>query len=111
MNWHKITDVAQLEDIKKESKKQPVIIFKHSTTCSISATALGRLERNWKQEEVGELKPYYLDLLNYRPISAQIAKDFNVQHESPQLLLIQDENCTFDASHFDISFSVLKEQL
>ena len=108
MNWNKLIDVNQLQTVKEESYNQPILILKHSTTCSISATALNRLERNWKQEKVGELKPYYLDLLRYRPISAEIASLFKVEHQSPQVLIIQNGECIYDASHFDISFAELE---
>jgi len=109
MNWNQLTDLSQLEVIKEESKQQPILILKHSTTCSISSTALNRLERNWKQESVGELKPYYLDLLKYRPISGAIASTFGVEHQSPQVLIIQNGECIYNASHFDISFAELAE--
>lgn len=108
MDWNKLTEVSQLQTIKEESFNHPVLILKHSTTCSISGTALNRLERNWKQEKVGELKPYYLDLLSYRPISSEIASVFNTEHQSPQVLIIQNGECVYDASHFDISFAKLE---
>lgn len=104
MNWHQLEDAAQLESIKAESFEHPVLLFKHSTTCSISATALNRLERNWKQENVGTLKPYYLDLLQKRPISTQIAQSFAVEHQSPQVLIISNGECIYNESHFGISF-------
>jgi bacillithiol system protein YtxJ len=108
MNWNQLIEVEQLETIKEESYNYPVLILKHSTTCSISGTALNRLERNWKQEKVGELKPYYLDLLRYRPISNEIANLFKVEHQSPQVLIIQNGECVYNASHFDISFAELE---
>jgi bacillithiol system protein YtxJ len=111
MNWHPLNRIEQIEEIKKESHIHPVLILKHSTTCSISATALGRLERKWQQAEVGDLKPYYLDLLSYRPISAQIAETFGVEHESPQILLIHHGESVYEASHFDIAFDEIKAQL
>ncbi len=109
MNWNSLTDVSQLETIKQESFNQPVLILKHSKTCSISTTALNRLERNWKQEKVGDLKPYFLDLLANRPLSAQIASTFDIEHQSPQVLLIKDGLCSYSATHFDISFAELEE--
>jgi bacillithiol system protein YtxJ len=108
MNWNQLIEVEQLETIKEESYNYPVLILKHSTTCSISGTALNRLERNWKQEKVGELKPYYLDLLRYRPISNEIANLFKVEHQSPQVLIIQNGECVYNSSHFDISFAELE---
>jgi bacillithiol system protein YtxJ len=47
MNWIALTSESQLKDILANAE-QPAMIFKHSTRCSISATALNRLERNWK---------------------------------------------------------------
>ncbi|MBS1689208.1 MAG: DUF2847 family protein, partial [Bacteroidetes bacterium] len=35
MNWLDLTNEQQLETIVEQSKTQPVVIFKHSTRCSI----------------------------------------------------------------------------
>lgn len=107
MNWHKLTTTAQLDQIKAESADQPVLIFKHSTSCSISAMALSRLERNWS--DAAGIKPYYLDLLANRSLSGQVANTFAVVHQSPQVLLIQDGQCVYDASHMSISFQALTQ--
>lgn len=107
MNWNKLTSDAQLAQIKEESAKQPVLIFKHSTSCSISAMALSRMERNWN-DQLG-VKPYYLDLLANRPISNRIVSEFGVEHESPQVLLIRNGQCVYDASHMAISFTGLQQ--
>ena len=111
MNWIPLQTAEQLTELEALSHQQPVLIFKHSTRCSISSTALARLERQWKPEQVGELTPYFLDLIAYRPISAQIADLFQVEHESPQLLLIHQGKCLYNASHFDISFEALRDSL
>lgn len=93
------------------SHLQPVVLFKHSTRCSISGTALNRLERHWKDSEMADVKPYHLDLIAHRPISNRIAQVFGVEHQSPQLLLIRKGECVFNASHLDISYSDLKQRL
>ncbi len=109
MNWTKLTDAGQLATIKQESAEGPVLIFKHSTTCSISAMSLSRMERNWKDE--AGIKPYFLDLLRNRQLSSQIAREFAVEHQSPQVLLIQNGECVYDASHMGISFDALRRQV
>lgn len=111
MNWNQLTEESQLEAIKQESYNQPVMLFKHSTRCSISATTLSRLERSWNDAEVSNLKSYYLDLLSYRNISNKIAQEFEIEHESPQVLIIKDGKATFDASHYDITFDNIKENV
>ena len=111
MIWNQLTTEEQLNQIKQESENQPVLIFKHSTTCPISSTAMNRMQRNWKPEEVGDLKLYYLDLLQYRSLSNAVAMTFNVEHESPQVLLIKNGKSVYDESHFGISFEDLKTAL
>jgi len=111
MNWDKLTEENQLDEIKQESYNQPVMILKHSTTCSISATALSRLERAWNTDAAKDIKPYYLDLLKLRPISNKIAQEFDVDHESPQVLIIKNGKSVYNASHFDIRFDEIVKQL
>ncbi|MFY0627950.1 MAG: bacillithiol system redox-active protein YtxJ [Reichenbachiella sp.] len=108
MNWKELESNTQLQDIKKESAQQPVLIFKHSTRCSVSSMALNRLERSWNPEELEGLKIYYLDLIQHRDISNQIAHDFDVPHESPQVLIISDEKCVYHNSHMGISYHEVK---
>ncbi|MBS1778472.1 MAG: bacillithiol system redox-active protein YtxJ [Bacteroidetes bacterium] len=107
MNWIALTEEAQLDQIKEQSKQQPVVIFKHSTRCSISDMAKGRLERKMAPENV---QFYYLDLIRYRNISNDIAKVFGVHHESPQVLLIKNGECVYDESHNGISMEEIAEK-
>lgn len=108
MNWIELTDEQQLDTIIEESKSQPVVIFKHSTRCSISSMAKGRLDR---EEAPQGTKFYYLDLITYRPISNKVAEVFNVHHESPQILLIKNGECTYEESHNGINMEEIEEQL
>ena len=111
INWNSLTQQNQIQDIIAESKEAPVVIFKHSTSCSISATAKSRLERQWAAAGLEEVKPYYLDLLAHRPISNLIAQTFAVEHQSPQLLLIKEGVCQYDASHLGINLNEVKKNI
>jgi len=106
MNWITLNDESQLEQIKEESKQQPVVIFKHSTTCSISSMAKNRLER---ETPAPNTLFYYLDLKAHRAISNKVAEDFHVHHESPQVLLIKNGECTYEESHNGISMADIAE--
>jgi bacillithiol system protein YtxJ len=99
MNWNDLSSITQLETIDTESATQPVVIFKHSTRCSISSAALARLERSWKEEGI---KPYYLDLIAHRDISNAIASKYSVEHQSPQILLIKNGQAVYNESHMGI---------
>jgi bacillithiol system protein YtxJ len=108
MKWTALQELSQIEEIVKESTEQRILIFKHSTSCSISRAALDRMERNWKDEETTNLKPYYLDLLSFRQISNAIAQKFNVDHQSPQVLIIENGKSIYDNSHFGIDYKSVK---
>ena len=100
MNWISLESAQQLDGIKQHQGYS--IIFKHSTRCSISLMAKRRMEMD--ASALPENLPiYFLDLIKYRDISNQIAQDFHVYHQSPQLLLIKDGECILDQSHSDIS--------
>jgi bacillithiol system protein YtxJ len=104
MDWIKLENLSQLEQIKKISTEKPVLIFKHSTRCSISSMAFDRLLRNWKQEDTEKVTPFFLDLIRYRNISDQISSVFGVYHQSPQIILIKEGQAIYDNSHMGISY-------
>ena len=107
MDWIQLTTAAQLADIRELSKKKPQLIFKHSTRCSISSVAKNRLERSSTPANVDF---YFLDLIQNRDISAKIAEEFSVFHESPQVLLIKNGDCIYDESHSGINMADIEEQ-
>src|SRR5579871_2092582 len=109
MNWTELDREEQLDDLKEESKSQAILIFKHSTRCSISNTVLNRLERNWKPETLQPIKTYFLDLLSNRNISQRVAELFSVEHESPQLLIVQNGKPSLVRSHLAIRFEDVQQ--
>ena len=109
MEWLQLKEEAQLNEIIEKSKLEPVVIFKHSTRCSVSSMVKNRLDTAWNNAEAGY--PYYLDLIEYRPVSQKIAELFHVEHESPQVLVINNGVCVYHASHTAINYRDIKEQL
>lgn len=105
MNWLELNSPEQVEEIVYQSSLSPVLIFKHSTTCSISLMVKMRLDQQWSFD----IASYYLDLKKFREVSNLVANKFHVHHESPQVLIIKDGECIFDASHFDIQVPELHE--
>ena len=109
IGWKPLVDLGQLDEIVDLSNEKPVAIFKHSTRCSISRMALKQFENEFDLED--KIAPYFLDLLNHRNISNEIAVRFGVEHQSPQILLIKNGKAIFAASHSDIDATILKQYL
>lgn len=107
--WNQLTALEHLEKLKEESNEKTVAILKHSTRCGISRMVLRQFESNYNLDENANIKLYFLDLLSYRDISNQISERFKVQHESPQLIVLQDGEVVHHASHQGIDAEKLAE--
>lgn len=101
---------SQILALSNSEQLKGVAIFKHSTRCSISHAAWGKLQRQWLWDN-SQLPIYYLDLLNHRPISNEIAQQFSIEHQSPQLLIIKNGKCIYHASHNGILASEIQEAI
>jgi bacillithiol system protein YtxJ len=108
---HQLQTIQQLEEIIEQSQERPILIFKHSTRCSISAMAWDRLKRNWKSEDEEKVSLFYLDLITYRSISNTLAELFQVRHESPQVILIHQGKAIYNASHMGIQYQEIMERV
>lgn len=97
MMWKPLQSLEDLDAAVAASHDHPVVLFKHSTRCSVSAMAKRSFEAQWDPALSAEA--YLLDLITYRPVSNAIAERFEVQHESPQMLVISDARLHFHASH------------
>ena len=101
MSWQRLENFAQVGAIVTASASRPQLIFKHSTRCSISQAAKFRLEADL-QALNALYDIHFLDLLTYRDISKLVAERFDVVHESPQVIVVQNGKASYDATHYDI---------
>ena len=107
VGWRQLTDLGQLNEIVAESADKPVIIFKHSTRCGVSRMVLKQFENEFDLQS--KVTPYFLDLLEHRNISNEIANRFGVFHQSPQLIVIKDGTAVFNDSHGSIDAGALEQ--
>ncbi len=106
--FYTLDKIEQFDEIDEVSQTKPVVLFKHSTRCSISRMALKQFdaEFNYPEEKIDW---YLLDLLNHRDLSNEIASRYNVMHQSPQIIVIRNGKAVFNASHDSISTEDLKQ--
>ena len=105
--------IKSKEDLGKiidESVVKPQIIFKHSTSCGISAYAYEKLaEGAGLLEEKADFN--YLDLLTYRSVSNYIADVLKVLHQSPQIIVLKDKKVVLTLSHSSIQVDKILSSL
>ena len=109
IEWELLESSGQLDQLKEESRDQDILIFKYSTRCSISSMVLSRLDRAWNSDEMKSVKAYFLDLITFRDISDSIEQQFQVRHESPQVILIRNGEPIYNNSHMGISYPTIKD--
>jgi len=110
LDWNTLTQPEQLDALITRSYEVPVVIFKHSIRCGISAMVKAQMEADWDLD-AQEVELHYLDLINYRSISNLVVERLGVWHQSPQLILLKGGQAAYHASHQAIRVSKVKEAL
>ena len=106
--WIKLEDLDGLTKIDELSILKSVAIFKHSTRCPISSMAMTRIEKHIKP---GIIDIYLLDLIAFRDVSNAITEKYKIEHQSPQILLINKGMCFYNDSHTSITFERIVQTL
>jgi bacillithiol system protein YtxJ len=104
-----MTTLADLEKALRERKK-PVVLFKHSTRCPVSAAADAEYRSFVKAHPDAALFTH-LDLIAHRDVSNAIAKRLAVTHESPQAIVLKDGKVASVLNHGDITAEALESHL
>jgi bacillithiol system protein YtxJ len=96
------------QSLLERSKTDPILIFKHSTQCSISSQAYDELERF---RETSGVTCGVVLVIEDRRISNAIAESLGIRHESPQAIVIKNGRPIWNASHWSITAESLNEVL
>src|SRR5215208_1585675 len=94
--FSRIEDRTTLDNLLTDSKQKPVIVFKHSNACSISARAYREMEKFEGQVNI-------LEVQSAREISRELASLTGIRHETPQVIVLRDGKAVWNASHFDVT--------
>lgn len=105
-----LLEIEDLEKVWEASTEKPVLLFKQSTTCPISAKAFSEFQIFLKDNEV-DVAPYFVKVRETREVSNQIAEDLETEHQSPQILLVKDKAPVWNASHNNITVNSITEAL
>ena len=100
-DYRNLQSAADFEALLTASERGRVAVFKHSTTCPLSSLAKNRVDRALADGTL-DLPVYYLDLLRYRGVSALVADELGVRHESPQLIVVDRGEAVYHTSHLAI---------
>lgn|SRR5690625_2500326 len=110
MALKELFELEDLQEVWEASTKGPVLLFKQSTTCPISADAFAQFNSflNTNGENVDA---FFVKVRETRPVSDQIAEDLGIRHQSPQIFVVKNKEAVWDASHTKITVESIQDAL
>ena len=94
-----LSTVDELDRALVHSSVRPLVIFKHSPTCGISAQAFESISE-WLSGPVLNVDFVVVPVQASRPVSTALAQRFAIRHESPQAMVIVDGRVVWHGSHY-----------
>jgi len=107
----RLQTVEQWEQALKDTANRPLLVFKHSTSCPISAGAHEELDRFIGSRGEPPVDVAIVHVIEERPVSNAIAEALHVQHKSPQAIFVKDGSPVWDESHWRITLDFLNERV
>ncbi|WP_336885184.1 bacillithiol system redox-active protein YtxJ [Caldalkalibacillus salinus] len=107
MHIQELTTIDEWTDLLKTSHDKKVWVFKHSTTCPISAEAWSQYQKYIQQDTSDDIVYTYVKVIESRPVSNQVAEGLGVEHASPQAILVKSEKAVWHDSHWNITEKAL----
>jgi bacillithiol system protein YtxJ len=107
MNSSNLVELNTLDKLQaaiEESRIRPVLLFKHSTSCGISAGV-------FRDVKMVDADINIVVVQTDRHISNEIERHTGIKHESPQAIVLKNGEVVYHASHYDITLDDLNEHL
>lgn len=108
MAVRELRSLADLEQVLQASHRVPILLFKHSTRCPISAWASREWAAFTASPEAQRVGLALVRVIESQPVSLAVARRAGVAHESPQAILIQNGRGVWSRSHHGITAAALK---
>ena len=102
--FNEIHTTDELDALVEKSNEQPIILFKHSTTCPISHGV-------YREVSNADADVNLIVVQNARSVSTAIAEKTGIRHESPQAIVLKNGEVVYHASHYDITASDVENHL
>jgi bacillithiol system protein YtxJ len=106
MSIKQLQSIEDLNQFVQQTGKQ--LLFKHSTTCPISAKAHEEFQAFLNDSDTSAA---IVHVIEDRSVSLHIADKFGIKHESPQIFMLEDGEVKWNTSHWKITQNSIKEAL
>ena len=96
-----LLDIENSTTLDEALQAPRAILYKHSTRCPVSAYAFEEIRNFAKSHPTWTI--YVLKVIEQRPLSDRVVTQLDIPHQSPQVFVIRNGRCTWNASHADIN--------
>jgi bacillithiol system protein YtxJ len=103
--------IDELERTLTDSHERPVLLFKHSFTCGISAEALDELRSHIEENASTAVGYAMVTVQTHREVCNSITERLGVRHETPQAILVRKGRAVWSASHFRVNAAEIQKAL
>ena len=103
-NFNTLDSIDSLDSLFESSYFRPVVIFKHSNTCGISAHLM-------EEVSVVDADINVVVVQTSRDVSNAIETRTGHRHQSPQAFVIRDGKAVYHATHYGIDPGQIASQL
>lgn len=103
-NFTEINTTEQLDSLFKQSNEKPIVLFKHSLTCPISAGV-------YQEVSDADADINIVIMQKARSVSDAIAQKTGIRHESPQAIILKDGKVVYHAAHYDVTASDVESNI
>ena len=110
VEFKEIKNSQELGEILDESSRRKIILFKHSTTCPVSACAWREVQ-DFILESQDEVLVVMIKVIESRSVSNQVVEELGVMHQSPQALLLSKRQVVWHVSHQAVTREKIKKAL
>lgn len=102
--------LEQLDELLAESQNRPLLLFKHSFTCGVSAEALDEIVEHLNDEAL-DARYAMVTVQTHRELSNAVAARLGVRHQTPQAIVVKDGRAVWSASHFRVNADEIRKAL
>lgn len=102
--------IDEFDALLRASARHPLVLFKHSHTCGVSAEALDELVDHLSRKQF-DARYAIVTVQTHRAVSNAVAQQLGVRHETPQVLLIRNGRVVWSATHFRVTAAAVEAAL
>ncbi len=102
--FNEINNTEELDALIEKSNEQAIVLFKHSTTCPISAGVYQEISN-------ADADINLIVVQKARDVSNAVAEKTGIRHESPQAFVVKNGKVIYHASHYDVTASDVEKML